>query len=315
MFNYQVSPEEVDERIKKLKNIGNVLDSNVSDYEKAKVLIGSFRKMEDLSRSYSKMIKYGKDDKRLDSIRHLLANFDELLRIYKKYEESGMANKVKKDLSLKPYTDNWDNAQKIVELYLDLSSHMDRDDFLKQYNISKEELEFAFKTIRKVNREFYDKCMLKLEEQKKLQDDINIQKIKDVSYGILNGKFRDGKEFDILEFIKRVPFNNKEFSFSSELYYFMKKKNLSEKNILYCFIEENKLDSYFAFSCLDKEKLASMKQVVKGVEITEEIRDGVFNYLEENDIPLVNAAYGPALLKYLNSDIKEKESSKVLKKR
>ena len=73
---YKCSSEELNRRIADLKVVSNILLSEENDYSKVEFLLTMYRNADDFKRLYVLMVKNGKDDPILDSVRFELDHFD-----------------------------------------------------------------------------------------------------------------------------------------------------------------------------------------------------------------------------------------------
>ena len=130
----------------------------------------------------------------------------------------------------------------------------------------------------------------------------NISTIKNLAIGIKTGILPDGTPFDLLEFLKRVPFKHSK-NFLVTIIEFMEKNTSQEYNIMISYISKNKLNSPDAFTPLNIKSLYKIKTSVYGVDITNEDNDIIIDYLKVNNIPVINKAYLFARNKYLSGEI------------
>ena len=113
---------------------------------------------------------------------------------------------------------------------------------------------------------------------------------------------KNGTKFDLLEFIKKVPFK-KEDSFVDGLIRFMNNTELKESKIILSYVFKNGLHNKKALAPINKKQIYENRHFINGVQITNDINDIVIDYLTVNQIPVVNKTYDIAVKMYLNGEI------------
>lgn len=116
------------------------------------------------------------------------------------------------------------------------------------------------------------------------------------------GILSDGTQFDLLEFIKRIPFKRSN-NFTFALIDFMKRNNPDDMNTIIKYIYSNGLNTPSAFAPLDFKEIYTTKTIINGVEITNADNNIIIDYLRVNNIPLIHKTYVLARTKYLNGEI------------
>lgn len=72
---YKCSLEEIEIRLIKLNKAIEIVNSDMNDYAKSEDLLKLYPTAEELRKSYSLFVKFGKNDQRLDNARYALDNF------------------------------------------------------------------------------------------------------------------------------------------------------------------------------------------------------------------------------------------------
>ena len=127
--------------------------------------------------------------------------------------------------------------------------------------------------------------------------------IKELAKGIKTGFLNDEISFNILEFIKRVPFKTSK-DFVNTISSFMRRNCMEEYDTIMLYIYKNRLHLPSTFSEISIQNLYKTKYK-KDIDI-------ILNYMIENNIPLMAKSYLIVKEMYLNSelDIDKKEYTK-----
>ncbi len=88
----------------------------------------------------------------------------------------------------------------------------------------------------------------------------NAETITNLANGINTGILSDGTQFDLLEFIKRIPFKRSN-NFTFALIDFMKRNNPDDMNTIIKYIYSNGLNTPSAFAPLDFKEFILPKQL------------------------------------------------------
>lgn len=298
---YKCTLEEIELRLIKLNKAMDIVNSDINEYNKAEQLLELYQSAEELRKSYALFIKFGKKDGRLDSARIALDNFDIILNTFKGLEEKGVIGNVKYALSIKDYFDNYKYASFAISHYITSSESYKEREFLNELGIDKEIFDFCVSTIEELNVSLYKQYEDKKQQNAKIRYMHNVITIQTLAEGINKGILPDGTPFDMLEFLKRVPFKYSE-NFVQTIIDFMKKNNPNEYNTIMSYIYSNRLHKGSVFSPLDTKSLYYTKTMVNSIEITNQDIDTIIDYLKINNIPVISKAYTLARTKYLNGE-------------
>lgn len=308
---YKCTLAEVELRLMKINEVASIFNSGDTDYNKVEKLLSLFESSEDFRKSYSLFIKFGKNDVRLNSARTALDNFDLLLTKFREYEEKGIVDNVRYVLSIKDYLQNYDYARFALSHYINSSESYKESEFLKELGLDKDTFDFCVQTIEELDVDLYSKYTEKRELNKKIRCVKNSETIANLAIGINTGLLSDGTPFDLLEFVKRIPFKYSN-DFLNTLADFMKRNNSQDFNVIMSYIYSNKLNTPSVFAPLDIKGLYTTKTTVNGIEITNEDNDVIIDYLKVNNIPVISKTYILARTKYLNGEFTS-ESVRVQK--
>ena len=298
---YKCTIEEMEVRLSKINEVSAILNSNDSDYSKAYKLIKLFDSAESFRKSYALFVKYGKTDSRLNKARQALDSFDLFLAKFRELEQKGIIANVKYFLSNEDYFQNYNYAKFIILSYINSTNSYKETEFLEELGIDKDIFNYCTETVEELDVDLYDKYLAKKETNMKIRYIKNIQVISDLANGIKTGLLSDGTPFDLLEFIKRVPF--KKYDFVNVISDFMKRNNPQDFEIIMSYIYTNKLNSVQALSPINLNNIYYTKTIINGTLITNKDNDIIIEYLRLRKIPLVNKAYLFARTKYLNGEI------------
>ncbi len=299
---YKCTLEEIALRLEKINLVFEIMNSSDNDYTKVERLLLLFKSAEEFRKSYALFNKYGKKDERLSSARVALDSFNSLYTKFKEYEDKGIIENVKYILSIQDYLQNYEYAKFAIGHYIESSESYKENEFLSELGLDKETFKFCVSTIEELDIDLYKLFLEKKELNNKIRCIKNAETVNDLANGINTGVLSDGTQFDLLEFIKRVPFK-KSNNFIFVLMDFMKRNNPEYMDTIMEYIYSNGLHKPTAFASLDFKKIYAVKTTINGVEITNTDNDIIIDYLRVNNIPLINKAYVLARTKYLNGEI------------
>ena len=299
---YKCTLEEIALRLHKINLLYKKFNTEESDYKKVEFFLKLFDSPEEFRKSYSLFIKFGKNDSRLASAKEALNNFEYLYNKLRVYELDGIIDDVRYFMSIENYQKNYSYAKFIVEYYINSSNSYKENDFLSTLGIDKDIFGYCIETIDCLDKDLYNDFLKKKEENRKIRCLKISETLADLAYGIKNNEFPNGSPFDLLEFIKRVPFK-KSKNFIYELTAFLERNNPQDKDTIMNYLYNNKLHLPTALAPLDINDIYKTKNIINGRELTYEDKTNIINYLKVNNIPLVNKAYSFAKVKYLNGEI------------
>lgn len=309
---FRVTLEELVNRLKLIKMANKVCNSNESDFMKAYNLASLYKDSETLRVSYSGMVR-NIEHPNIQIARYALSNFDKIYNKYLEYENNGLMEKARYYLSTISYYQNYEYAKFVIENYIEDENSYKGYEFISELGLDKDSFVYCIKTIEELDPDLYKKFREKRSYNKKVACFKNAQTLKELSYGIRNGIMRDGTNFDLFEFIKRVPFK-KEDNFVDSLITFMNNTQLQESKIILSYIFKNGLQNKKALTPINRRQIYECRNFLNGVQITNNINDIVIDYLTINQIPVVNKTYDVAVRMYLDGKI-NKEMVKEKKKK
>lgn len=232
----------------------------------------------------------------------LVAAMRKIISFYKENEEAGIFLDIQNFYKTKNLREVLEYARFIVLNYIN-GEYNSFDEFLKYYEINKQIFEQCIISVEEFDVDLYKKYLLKKEEIREKERKHKQEIMHNLYVGITTGALLDGTKFDLLEFIKRLPFKKVGTKFCYEITNFLRKNNPTEEATIMIYIKDNKLDKESFNYALNVNYLYQTKCVINGREITNEEIDLIIEYLKQNNIPVVNKTYLLAREKYLNNQI------------
>lgn len=300
---YKCTVEDIELRVDKLAKAREIVLSSVKDYKKVEKLLILYKDLEDFRRQYSLFQRYGKEDKNLDLFRETLDSIDMVYSKLKEYEENGLIDNIKFINDNSQLINNYENAKKIINHYIDDPDSYNHENFFASLSIDKEKFIFCLNTIKAFDSNLYKKYQEKKELNKKVRYVKSKETIIDLVIAIKTGSFKDGTPFDLLEFVKKVPFKY-DHDFFDSITEFMKRNCTKEEYfIMTKYLYDNKFKNKKVFEPLNLNTVYNTKTIIKGRELTREDKDTIIEYLKVNSIPVISKTYYVAKFKYVDGKI------------
>lgn len=299
---YKCSLKSIDVRVENLKKISSIIKNEQfkNIYSKAEQLLAIYNSSEQFRRAYSLFIKYGKNDKRLDSIRKDLEEFDTLLEEFRKCD--GLIDDITYVQNMqKYYLPKYEYSEFIAKCYLK-SKLLKDSEFYNKYGIDENGFKACMEVLDMLNVDLYKKVVEKKESNIKALFMRNKTTIDNLINGIKTGLLNDGTPFDLLQFIKRTPFKGKDY-YMDAILSFAQKNNSDGFEILNKYLRENNFNYMGVFKPLNLKELYSTKVTVNDREITKEDIDNILDYLRLKKIPIIAKSYTYVRNKYLAGEI------------
>ena len=264
---YKISDEELKTRINKLKKVDEIFNKYSNQYIRFDKVKQLFKNPGIMHKSYILLIRYGKDDPKLDEIRPLLRNFN---TYYYEFRDN-FKNDIHKTVANAYEDDN--NAKRLMYAKFIINEYNNEEsfmfnDFLDNYGIDKKTFDDLLEMVRKNDNSLYYEFIIKSNSNEKINNNIYTYIIDDLSYAITNGEFIYGNNFDDLEFIKMIPFKDEE-SFITKIDDFMAIHNIYSRDIIIKYIKEHHLDSKDAFVLLDPDEVRNRKAIINNTTFSE----------------------------------------------
>lgn len=291
---YHTSLDEVKERLARLNVAYDIINSDASEYYKLDRLLCIYKDSNDFKRQYSYMVKSGGNDPRLDEARTALDEYDYLYACFREYE-SKCSDFVKYSKKKESYYQNYKYAKFVVTSYVELESYKENI-FFSLLGIDKNIFDFCVSTIEETDVELYKRFL----DKKELNNKIRFIKNKEELSSLINDmKLVESRKFDVVEFLRRVPFKDSK-NFISTLFDFVNRVFPEDYGMIRNYIYDNRLHASVNFKPVDVIDVYNTKTTVNGVEVTDFDKANIFNYIKVNNIPLVIKTYSIVLSRYMN---------------
>lgn len=303
---YRCSVSELKEKEENLKQIIEIFDSKLSDYEKLIQILKIYNTPKNFDSSYTYILKYGSDDTRFKGY---LEKIREISKKLHEYENNGVYDNVKYILRMESYYIFYDYAKFIIEKYVNTESYITHK-FLSSLGIDKSVLDYCLEIIKELNVDLYKEYLSKKEENKLKRYEANVYAFKNIANGIKTGYTFDKKEFDLFAFWKLVPFKyseglvhdfndfieiNPNISFSpaknfeNRVKAFLKGAIPEITDVIIDYMRKNHISNYHYINETQlKQMYAGSKVIVNGkeIDIKDEL-DVILKYSYINKIPLL----------------------------
>lgn len=306
---YKCTSEQIKERIVKINILNDIMNSDMSDYNKVEKFLELFNSVEEFRKSYSLFHKYGLENDKLKLGIDAIKCYKSIYAKLKEYEEQGIVSKVKYVMNKYGYYQNYEYARFIVTGYINYKDSQNLTKFLNKYGINKDIFDYCIKTIEELDVDLYKTYMEKKTinmEKRCFNNKITIHKL---AIGIRTGKLPNGSEFNMIEFIKRIPFKRSD-RFLFTINDFMKRNNPDDQNIIINYILQNKMQKPGYFKELNFSELYNGVTTINGEKFTNKDIKLIFEYMRLNEIPFLKKTYALIKVKYLNGKITEESIQK-----
>lgn len=303
------------ERPLKLKRMVDIYESSLSDYSKIyeMSLLYTYRQYANAIKPF---LKY-EDDMILGDFVKKLKEIDSL---YGKCDEKGVTKDVNYLVKMEGYFSSYNYAKFLITEYIRYNESPVTMKFLEMYGISNNVFEYCVHVINELDPDLYAVYQAKAEYNQKLRINQKLSDMNEIVRGIKTGKKSNGEDFDVIEFLKLMPFYDMESS--REVFNDFNIKKGSEfglriRNIfsyffpndyreILTFLNENKIDNP-SFQELREKDVYGTRLIVNGREITEDDKHIIMAYIRENELPLVNRSYDVVRKKYLAGEITKED--------
>lgn len=307
---YRCGLREMKYRLDALKEINEVIFSDVSDEEKLFTVLKYYSKYDEFKRKYTLFIKFGENDSRIEQWRDVLNNFDNIdskvLELFNNnfvLKNAMYRRAVVNILDNNLYLENYLYAEWVIKTYIDYGKNYSKNEFLNMLNMTMEDFDYCVKAINFLNPVLYNQYKEALSKSNDRRM-FNLDKTYlNLENGINTGYLFDGTVFNILEFYKRIPFKSEGANFMNKttdyLYRTYGYSGSTTQTIL-SYLQQNNIRT---ITYVSKEVILKTKMIVKGIEITESMVNDVFDYMKAYNLPKIMGVYRVILSKYLNNEI------------
>lgn len=218
-----------------------------------------------------------------------------ILDIYKKYLEDYEYKMIKKSKNIDETNDKCKNL--IEKIYLSGLSKEEYCFYNPKVNIS--DINFLYKQVGK--NDITIKMIKEINSRN--YDSIKYELI-DIAFGILNGSY------DYLDYFEHCKLMPSDFikilsnEFSGE--------NLTNlKKFFDVTSNDWNVENHIWDIRINFEQELQNKDIIKGIEITPDMKKEVYNYMKENNMPMISKLYKYAIRKKVNSILEENQKVKT----
>lgn len=324
--DYRTIRIQLEDKIDDLNKVINIIDSDISDYNKAYEISKIYNNLEKFKKEFLFMLELDSDDQVFG---YYVSRIKEICLILKKYEKLGIMGNVNYVRKREKIFDNYLYGKYVIESYIEYSNSYNIINFLEEMGINQEIFDFCIETIKELDLELYNEYVRKKNINIKNNYLESVYNLKDIVNGIKTGYLFDGTNFNLLEFFKRVPFKyidvyRKEYDefmninsgikdagrFGSRLLSFSKVIVADDYNLIKEYVSLNEIQ-YVNY--VDNDKL---KEIYSGIKITvvnngrkesiilnDEIIDKLYLYMVYNKLPLLSQVFNIVKNEYLCGNI------------
>ncbi len=271
-----------------LMKIIDVMESNMTDDEKALELVKAYNNSGQFRTFNSQFLKDNNEDEIVNTFNKKIAD---ILEKFREYEETGLVDNVRYIHYVEEVLKNrkfghfeghnslkemYIYAEKYVLEYINSDKSYLITDFLQSVGIKNEEtFDVYVNTIKLLNYHLYQKYLQKKERNIQKRYFMIIYSLKTMARAIEDGHMPDGRPFDLLEFYKLEPFKNCK-NFRGEMHEIIKINPKVDKKIIG--VRNARRIDLFTEAVLPNENKIIMEYIrQKNINLE-------YKYLTENDL-------------------------------
>ena len=303
---YKISDEELEIRINKLKKVDEIFKTYDNPYIRFDKMSKLFKNPSIMHKSYILLIRYGKDDHKLDEIRPLLDIFDTYYREFRDSFKNDIHQTVAYAYKDEQRIEELKYAEYIILEYIKSNISFKFDEFLEMHGITEELFNSMLNLVKFNNRNLYYEYVFKTSLNDQALNKINEYVIDDLNYAINNDIFIYGNNFDLLEFIKLIPFKE-HHDFLTKLDDFMALHNINARENILTYIKDNELDKKDAFKLYNEDDLYNKEAIINNTSLDKQAMNTILHYLKRRNIPLYKSAIVEAGRMYIDNLISKEE--------
>lgn len=199
------------------------------------------------------------------------------------------------------YIEIYDYAKFVIEKFVSSEESFLESDFFDSLGIDKKIFKMCVNTIKQLNGSLYKLYLAKTRVNGLKLKMYYKSTIEDLVQGMESGVLNDGTEFNVIEFVRRVPFRG-EKSFIRKLSEFMLENNPIEYKAIMNYIHTFKFDKTNGFSPIDLVDLFNTKTQIGDKVLTAKDYRIIVDYLNALRVPVISKTYLEARKRYLNED-------------
>lgn len=304
--SYKCDVNELRFRLDTINKIDELLKKESTDVEKINILVDNFNDIEEFKKKYTLLLKHGKNDERLDRSREALNNFDYILGILESLPKLEVENAIYRRnlidyLEKNNYLDNYLCAENIIKSFI--SSDLIESDFINKIGIDETSMKYSEGLISFINPNLFHQYTESIKTKEKMLIQSHIDAIKNIDHGIKTGFLKDGKEFDILDFYRLIPFKDSLHRFRYVLSSFICKNIENGEEVYRTIAHYMNRYNLAAISILKENDIFGVDLTINGVVISDAIKRASIKYMEINKFPMFNNVFKIVVRKYANGEL------------
>ena len=303
---------EIKFRLKMIRIIGKIVDSDLSASSKAAVLY----KFYDGSNSFKANCSLFLNTYDL-GIFISMEDLEQYQKIYNFYCECEKRELLKKHNNIKIDSDY---AKFIIISYLNFPKHYLLFNFFVDMHITEKMFKDCVALVQKSDLDLYNAYEAKRKEEEEFRKETEKTNIYDIYEAIKMGVFKDGSKLDLFNVIKRLPLQEKYISASgrysiSRIESYLLKYDKEVVNTILKYLRKHYiLSGKKAFHVTDMEYLNEFAIVINDREVNMEDNFLVLDYLRKNNLPFIDIVFNGIRRQYINGEIDLGDGSKKKKK-
>jgi len=298
----------------KLERIFNIYRSDLTKGEKLYRLCKLFKSSEMFENKYKCLLKYREDE----FLKKYVTNIEKIARVYRKLDDNDFRNEIMEAYKIEDYKEVYCFAKFYLEKYIE-TSEFEKSKILENFDINSTDLEYYEKVIEALEPSLYSIYKNKKYRNILLSNSLLVDKLNNLYEGITTG-YINGEEFDDIELVKNLPFYNEEDSkealnnlelkgapnYSQRLKKVLEYVCPDKKDVIYKYIINKKLVN--GDSTLKKEEFYRTGYIIGGRKITDNDKDIIVNFIEDNNLPPISFSYRAVMQKYLDGTLKKNKT-------
>ena len=304
-----ISKMEYNLRVKayKLNELVKIFNSDNSDFSKTMEMIKIYDNVESLIKAYNYYFtKINKIPSYLECNKReyfLLVNF------YKNMEKNGNLYRAKYLTVILPFLINYEYSKEVINNFITYDSY-ELEDFLKEYDISLEDFKNVVNVISLLDKDTYNKYLAKCDINENNKYNHYVESIMSLHFGIKNDFMLTGEKFNVLVFLKNIPFISKN---RYVLFDFIRKNIPECYDTIFNYMLKNGLLNDKNRMNIDKGFIINGSSVINGRVITNEENKLIYNYILDNNLPTFKIVYNIVRDMYINGEINLNNNVKKVK--
>ena len=225
------------------------------------------------------------------------------------------------------FFEDYSSACQLATLYLDYNESVYMTDFYETYKITESTFMSLMEVIKLLNPDLYEKVLEKYKNDRNQRKMITVEKYRNLCEGIKE-EFISGNPYDKIEAFKNLPFSDDDtskeilcdFNLRGATYVDQRMKVLFEALKTHNAEATNVIDYLHKKSIISNhnvkltlEDIYSTNYIINGRKLTNEDKDAIINYMQENKLPFIVKAFNEVRNRYLDGSL-YLEKHEVLKK-